>query len=285
MKKRSLSEIWIYPIKSLGGTKVERAKVQPKGLELDRRWMLVDAVGKFITQRTCPQMALFRVQIDNTLLVVNQHQPGGRGSSISFEQDTLSNKTLTATIFDDTVETVEVHPDLSQWFSFHLGFPCTLVRFPEENPRRVDVRYAVNNDHVSLADAYPYLVIGQSSLNDLNARMMQSLPINRFRPNFVFTDGEPFEEDTWKNISIGTTRFAGVKPCARCTIPTIDHETGVKGMEPTVTLARYRKLNNNIYFGQNLIALEPGEVNVGDEIVVHEFKPSILPSAAWTSSI
>ena len=145
---------------------------------------------------------------------------------------------------------------------------CRLVYFPEENGRPVDPLYNVNNEQVSLADAYPFLIIGQRSLDDLNSRLPQPLTINRFRPNLVFTGGEPYEEDTWRNISIGTTRFVGVKPCSRCFLTTVNPETGEKGIEPVRTLSTYRKRDNKIYFGQNLVALDHTEINVGDIITL-----------------
>ena len=140
--------------------------------------------------------------------------------------------------------------------------------FRKKIPGRVDPRYEVNHEQVSLADAYPFLIIGQSSLDDLNSRLTESLPMNRFRPNFVFTGGEPFEEDTWRNFSIGSTRFVGVKMCARCPLPTVNQDTAERGAEPLKTLSTYRKRDNKVYFGQNLVALDHNSVSVGDTITI-----------------
>jgi uncharacterized protein len=167
------------------------------------------------------------------------------------------------------VVVTEVSDTVSQWFTVQLGMRCRLVGFPEKNPRPVNPRYSVNNEHVGLADAYPFLIIGQSSLNDLNARLQEPLPMNRFRPNFVFTGGEPFEEDTWRNFAIGRNRFAGVKPCDRCVLTTVNQDTAEKGAEPLLTLSKYRKRDNKIYFGQNLVALDHTEVAVGDKITLN----------------
>jgi uncharacterized protein YcbX len=132
----------------------------------------------------------------------------------------------------------------------------------------VDPRYKVNDEHVSFADAYPFLIIGQSSLDDLNSRLGQPLPINRFRPNFVFEGGEPYVEDNWRNLRIGDARFVGVKLSDRCVMTTVDQVTAEKGAEPLKTLATYRKWNNKIYFGQNLVSLDHDKlVAVGDHIV------------------
>jgi uncharacterized protein YcbX len=164
------------------------------------------------------------------------------------------------------VEVFEVVGEYSQWFSQRLAMNCRLVYFPESKSRLVDVKYRLDNDHVSLADGYPFLIIGQSSLDDLNSRLEDIVPMNRFRPNFVFTGGHPFEEDNWRIFSIGNNRFAGVKPCGRCVLTTVDQETAVRGVEPLATLSTFRKVNNKINFGQNLIALDCHDIYEGDEI-------------------
>lgn len=262
MPRLTLTEIWIYPIKSLGGIRLSTAKVMAKGLELDRRWMLVDADGNCLTQRAHPIMSLFKLKVLKTQLTIEY-----RDDSIHLElNNPPASNPLSVTIWDDTVSTFEVNPSHSEWFSNRLGIPCKLVYFPEENDRPVNPKYHVNNEHVSLADAYPFLIIGQSSLDDLNARLSDPVPMNRFRPNFVFTGGSPYEEDTWRNFSIGSNRFVGVKPCDRCVLTTVNQETAEKGIEPLKTLSSYRKSNNKVYFGQNLVALEQKQVSVGDTI-------------------
>ena len=139
---------------------------------------------------------------------------------------------------------------------------------PEENPRPVDPAYNLNDDHVSLADGYPFLIIGQNSLDMLNEKLAAPVPMNRFRPNFVFTGGTPHVEDSWRNLLIGEIPFAGVKPCERCVLTTVNQETGEKGDEPLRTLSSYRNNGKSILFGQNLIALRNGIVRVGDSISI-----------------
>jgi hypothetical protein len=175
--------------------------------------------------------------------------------------------TFTASVWNDQVLVTEVDPAISNWFSRKLGSNCRLVQFPEPNLRPVDPAYRVNNDQVSLADGYPLLIIGQASLDDLNKRLATPVPMNRFRPNVVFTGGAPYAEEGWTRFRIGTNRFAGVKPCSRCVLTTIDQATAEKGVEPLATLATYRKKENKIYFGQNLIALDYETIAVGDPIV------------------
>ena len=109
-------------------------------------------------------------------------------------------------------------------------------------------------------------MIGQSSLDDLNSRLEFPVPMNRFRPNLVFTGGQPYEEDSWKLLTIGNNKFAGVKPCSRCVLTTVDQNTGEKGKEPLATLAKYRQHENKIYFGQNLLSIDHHTIHEGDEI-------------------
>ncbi len=261
MRELKLSEIWIYPVKSLGGIPLKSAKVFPKGLELDRRWMLVDEKGIFMTQRAHPRMALFKLAIHNNIVTVNHG-----ADKIELPSNNFSSNQMEVQVWDDVVTTLEVGAQYNQWFSDRLGLKCKLVFFPEKNPRPVDPHYAIGNDNTSLSDAYPFLIIGQSSLDDLNSRLAVPVPMNRFRPNFVFTGGEPFEEDLMREFSIGHNRFVAVKPCSRCVITTVNQDTGEKGTEPLKTLATYRQQNNKPNFGQNVIAIDHKEIHVGDII-------------------
>jgi uncharacterized protein len=271
MKELRLSEIWIYPVKSLGGIRLNSAKVFEKGLQFDRRWMLVDENGLFMTQRTNPRMALFKLAINgNTFIITFAQTPS---ASVELPAIRLNAGThargevLDARIWNDEVAVAETDPAISEWFSHRLQIKCRLVSFPEENPRAVDPEFSVNGENVSLADAYPFLLIGQSSLDDLNSKLAEPLPMNRFRPNFVFTGGKPYEEDTWSTVRIGGNRFAAVKQCARCALPTVNQDTAEKGIEPLYTLSTYRKNGNKVLFGQNLIAIDHAIVTEGDPVM------------------
>ena len=275
MHKRKINQIWIYPIKSLAGIRLKKTIVKQKGLQYDRRWMLVDSEGRFLTQREHPKMALFSVAIASGYLVIST-QPQGMDSVVqSIKLDlnaNVSGSFLKVNIWDDDVEAVEVNPDYSAWFSRHLNIECRLVFFPEENRRDADPDYAKNKEQVSLADGYPFLIIGQSSLDELNKKLKEPISIKRFRPNFVFTGGLPHEEDSWRNFKIGSVSFEGVKPCSRCVLITVNPETGEKGVEPLRELSMYRKKNSKVYFGENLLARSYGEVNEGDLIEIIDFK-------------
>jgi hypothetical protein len=137
---------------------------------------------------------------------------------------------------------------------------------PESSHRKMDPRYAVQGESVSFADGMPYVMIGQASLDELNQRLEVPISMDRFRPNLVFSGGEAYAEDQFKQLQIGEVEFQVVKPCARCVLITVNQQTGEKGKEPLATLATYRTVNNKIYFGQNAVALAPGIVRVGDPI-------------------
>ena len=262
-----LSEIWIYPVKSLGGFSVQQTEVTTRGLKYDRRWMLIDADNVFVTQRQVGDLALFKTAIAENLLHVT-HSPSGKTLSVNMEE--YLPEAITVEVWDDEMDAHEVSVEASAWFSELLGKPVRLVYMPDESLRPVDPQYAQTpEDITSFSDGYPILIIGQSSLDDLNNRLEKQIPINRFRPNFVFTGGNAFEEESWFEFSIGTTSFKGVKPCARCIVTTLNHETGQKtGKEPLHTLSNYRKAGNKILFGQNVLIVQTGTVSVGEEITV-----------------
>ncbi|MDN5284963.1 MAG: hypothetical protein JWR38_1237 [Mucilaginibacter sp.] len=260
----TISELYIYPIKSLGGISLTRAEVTDRGFKYDRRWMLVDEQNRFLTQREYPQMALLKVLVKNDGLLVTHYSQGS--IIVPFEQ---SGKTKhEVVIWDDTCTGVFVSNELDTWFSDALDIKCRLIYMPENTRRQVDQQYAPKGMITSFADAYPFLLIGQASLDDLNSRLAESLPMNRFRPNVVFTGGEPFEEDLMNHLHIAGINFYGAKLCARCVLTTIDQQTAIKAKEPLKTLATYRLRDKKILFGQNLIHKGIGVLSVGDTIDV-----------------
>ena len=275
-----LSEINIYPIKSLGGISLKNSVVENRGLQFDRRWMLVNEKNSFLTQRDFPQMATIGVEITADGLAVSSEN---KTLEITFQPDT--NEMASVKIWSSRCRAQIYGEKINDWFSGILQTNCKLVLMPEQSVRKVNYFYAVHReDAVSFADGYPILIAGENSLADLNSRLDPPVPMNRFRPNFVVSGAEAFAEDGWKQIKIGTTIFHVVKPCGRCVITTIDQTSGEKhGIEPLKTLASYRipkrSIKKKILFGQNLIAENTGEVlNVGDkiEIVETKNKPSFV---------
>ena len=247
----TLSEIYVYPIKSLGGIQLTEALVEKRGLQYDRRWMLTDPQGNFLTQRKFPQMALLQVAITEAGLLVTHKQQKMEPLLVPFEAN--DEKTKLVSIWNDVCFAFEISQETDKWFSEALGMPCKLVHMPNNALRHPDQEFARPRDLVSFADAFPFLIIGQESLNDLNRRLTEPVPMNRFRPNLVFTGGKAFAEDFWTEFKIGDTTFFPVKPCARCVVTTINQETAEKSDEPLKTLATYRTQNNKVNFGQNLI--------------------------------
>jgi uncharacterized protein YcbX len=259
----TLSEINIYPIKSLAGISLQSSEVEERGLKYDRRWLLVNESNSFFTQREFPEMALIKVAAEDTGLKIHHKTKIVEPLFIPFEfEHTKKDKVI---IWNDTVPGEFYNDQIDGWFSDILDTKCRLVKMPESTRRVVDKTY-VKNKIVSFADGYPFLIIGQASLDDLNSRLNKFLPMNRFRPNFVFTGGNPYEEDKWKKFKIGDVKFRAVKPCARCVITTTDQETAERAHEPLLTLSKYRKIENKVMFGMNLVCESTGEVKIGDKI-------------------
>lgn len=265
----SVSGLFIYPVKSLGGISVTEAKVTATGFEYDRRWMLVDRNGKFLTQRKIPSMTLLQVAIiQEGLYISHKHFPE---KNITVPFITSGHCTKRVQVWNDSCDAwCYDSPVMDAWFNEMLGVDCELVYMPDTTKRTVEQPYARNNEITSFSDAYPFLIIGQSSLDELNNKLEESVAINRFRPNIFFSAGAPFIEDGWEHFTINTVEFFGVKPCARCSIPTINPDTGVAGKEPIKTLATYRTENNKIKFGMNLLHRGNGVIKLGQEIVVHK---------------
>ena len=273
-----ISEINIYPIKSLGGISLNVSKIEERGLEFDRRWMLTDKNGEFLTQREFPKMATIEIQLCEDHLNVSY-----KDESLKIPFDFEKNKTQKVRVWQSICEAYVLPKEINDWFSDVLGTKCQLVYMPDETKREINQLFRQNNEIVSFADGYPILVIGENSLEYLNEKLeKEKLPMNRFRPNLVISGSDAFAEDHWKKIRIGKTVFRSTKPCARCVITTINQDEGAfNGKEPLKTLAKYRKakdvfpndfekldLNkNDVLFGQNLVAENFGEViKVGDEL-------------------
>ena len=269
----TLSALYIYPIKSLGGISVSEAIVNEKGFRYDRRFMLVTPSGGFMTQRTNHHMALIDVAVDRsrpggpdeTLHIWHRDQPDNVLTLPLTVLPNASDETIFVSIWDDeNLRATVVSPEADRWFSDALNKPCRLVFMPDSTRRPVDPAYDRRNNPghptaVSFADGYPYLLIGQASLDDLNQRLPQSIGMGRFRPNMVVSGSLPYDEDTWEQFRIGEVNLYGVKPCGRCVVTTIDPATGQKGCEPLHTLASYRQWKHKILFGQNVLAnAKPG---------------------------
>lgn len=270
MTSYCIRDLYVYPLKSGAGIRLDAVTLDGMGFSGDRRWMVVDEAGTFLSQRTLPRMALVRPAGTGSPLVLDA--PGMPPLSIAIP---AAGSRVEVTVWNDRCEAIECSPDASAWMRSFLGVACRLVYSPDDMDRRVDPTYAQAGDSVGFADGFPLLLIGQASLDDLNTRLVanrqMTVPMERFRPNVVVQGGAPYSEDEWEHLTVGpaTVRLDVVKPCARCATVVVDQSTGARGHEPLKTLAEYRRRNGSVYFGQNVIHRSGGTIKVGDPVEVH----------------
>lgn len=258
----SVKEIYIYPIKSLAGISCQNALAEEMGFENDRRWMLIDAENQMITQREHRIMSQFYPQIsDGKISITFQDQKH------EFSIDEHLENSIAVNVWDDKSEVIEVNKSTSKWFSEHLGFECKLVKIMKNGDRKHESSKLKETFNVSLADGYPYLMIGSQSLDFLNEKLADKITVLRFRPNIVISSQSPHEEDDFTTFKIGEVQFKNIKPCGRCIMVNNDPDNGKLKKEPLKTLSKYRNVNNSVLFGTNIVSLNSGIINVGDEII------------------
>ncbi len=261
----SLTELNLYPIKSAAGLSIEQAYVTFEGLLEDRRFMLAKPDGRFISARTHPRLQ--RVTVSSVAAGLDAQYEQHR---LAIRYSEFLEQPVKATVWDDTFSAVSTHPHYDTWFSKLLGEPVQLIWLGERSNRyRASLHTAV-----SFADGYPLLLVSEASLSDLNLRANAKLVMSQFRPNLVVSAKRAFEEDGWRRIRIGEVEFIVAKPCSRCVMTTI--ESGTEDFnhlkEPLATLLRYRyDRDGDVYFGQNLIAVNEGTVRCGDDIEILEY--------------
>ncbi|MBF8247485.1 MAG: hypothetical protein HW374_285 [Bacteroidetes bacterium] len=261
-----LSALSVYPVKSMGGISVSSWRVDERGPELDRRWMVVDKDNKFLTQRQIPRLALISVSLEKDQLVLNA--PGSGRMEIP-SRPTGTDR-VSVQVWKDEVQALPADSDVSNWISDYLGQRSNLVFMPDDSKRYVGRPYAVSRESYGFADAFPFLILSEGSLEELNRRLEKALPVNRFRPNLVLSGCEPFAEDGWKEIRIGQIEFRVAKPDSRCTTTTVDQSTAEVGKEPLKTLSTFRKKDGEVYFGQNALHRNPGTLSVGDPVSISQ---------------
>ena len=264
MPDLSVSQLAIYPVKSLAQIPLEQAFVDKLGLQNDRRWMVVDSTGKMVTQRQIARMCLIhqRLLSPGTLELQAPGMP-----DISVAKPT-SLTTCKVQVWDDICNAIDCGDTIASWLEQFLGIKCRLVYFPDTEVRSLDQSYAHPEDQTAFSDGFPILIISQASLDDLNDRLDQPVSMARFRPNIVIDGCEAYAEDNWKRIEIGDLRLRVVKPCSRCVIPTIDLNTAQKSSEPLKTLASYRSRDNKVFFGQNAIPDGSGSIEPGMRVKI-----------------
>ena len=259
-----LSDLIIYPIKSLAGIHLNHWQVTRTGLMYDRKWMLIDREGQFLSQRRLPRMSLISTALTDTQIIVS----AANQSDLALDLKPILGDTVQCQIWKDECTAHLISKVADEWFSDFLNTDCRLVYLPHNQIRIVDQTYALPTDQTAFSDGFPFLLISQASLDSLNQEMQLNIGMNRFRPNLVISGCEPYAEDTWRDIKIGQIQFRLPKPCARCSIPTIDPNTGETSKEPLATLNRLRKWQTHVYFGQNALHDRSGILQVGDSVEI-----------------
>lgn len=266
-------DLYLYPLKSAAGIRLDEARLDAFGLAGDRRWMVVDGRGRFLSQREQPRMALLRVSAGPALIVSAPDMPP---LIVPVPAMAGGAARVEVTVWDDCCQGIDAGDEAAGWLTMFIGEPCRLVYSPDDMVRPVDPAYAQPGDVTGFSDGFPLLLIGQGSLDDLNERLVAkgaaAVPMNRFRPNIVIEGAAPFAEDGWRRLAVGVAddvvHLDLVKPCARCSIVPVDQATGVRGKEPLTTLATYRRRDGNVFFGQNVLHRALGLLRVGDPVVI-----------------
>lgn len=259
--KPFLKALFLYPVKSLAGVEPTSWPLDRFGLRWDRRWMVVDPSGRFLTQRKLPKMATIGTAIDlEGRLRLFHPEMGEREVPVEPEGGEMEVK-----VWRDRVVAVRVGEEVDRWLEAILGTRCHLVFFPEGARRPVDPKFAPKEAVTAFSDGFPLLVLGEASLEALNSHLREPVSVRRFRPNLLIAGAEPYAEDRWRKIAISGIPIALVKPCPRCVVTTIDPDLGVPtGQEPLLTLGRLRRG----LFGQNGIHLAEGWLEVGAPVEV-----------------
>ncbi|MCP4996148.1 MAG: MOSC domain-containing protein [Gammaproteobacteria bacterium] len=269
MTEITLSGLFRYPVKSLRGTPLTAASLDPRGIALDRHWMLVDGTGGFLSQRKLPRMTLIQCELLDDRLCLEA--PGMPALEVGMQGQ---GGEMEVKVWQDRCLAMGVGAEVDSWLSNFLETECKLVYLPPGSRRQVDQQYASPSDQTGFSDGFPLLLISQASLDDLNGRLKIPVTMERFRPNLVVSGCEPYAEDRWRKIRMGGVTFRVAKPCSRCPVPTIDPETAERGVEPIKTLNGYRRRDNKVYFGQNLLHDGLGELKQGMAVELIEVDPA-----------
>ncbi len=255
-----------YPVKGLRGQPRHSVEVERCGFAGDRRWMVVDPDGRFMTQREQPAMARISVTAtpDGVILQSEAIAP------LFVPRPADAAPTTSVTVWRSTVPAASADQAAADWLHTALGLPCRLVYMIDPKARPVDPAFAEPDDRVGFADGFPVLLTSEESLDDLNRRLGQPVPMHRFRPNLVVSGGGAWGEDRWRRIQIGPVVFRLPKPCSRCAVTSVDQQTGERPVphEPLHTLGKFRRGPGGVMFGQNMIPETAGCISLGDPITV-----------------
>jgi uncharacterized protein len=277
-----VARLRLYPVKGLRGYDVDVAEVERCGLAGDRRWLVTQPDGTFLTQRQIAGMARIDARLRDGGLTLSADGFG----SVPVDMPDATAPTCEVTVWRSTLTARRAMDEAGRWLSDVLGRPCALAYMHDPQSRPVAEAYAHDGDSVSFADGFPVLLANEASLADLNRRLANPIPMTRFRPNIIVAATDPWAEDCWRRIRIGEAVFRIAKPCDRCIVTTTDQETGERldPSEPLRTLATFRRADAGVMFGQNLVPQRLGRIAVGDTVEVLEEGPSNVGAAAAAQS-
>jgi len=260
-----INQLFHFPVKSLKGVQLTQMELDSFGPKWDRRFMLADKSGRFLTQRECPAMGQISAEVADDQLVLTH---AGVKKALCLGELNQFAMHQPVTIWKDQVSARVIQHDINQWISEILQREVTLLFMDEDTHRQVDLKFAEQGDRTSFADGYPFLILSEASVRFLADRLGRELAIERFRPNIVVSGCDAFAEDKWKKIAINGIEFDIVKPCARCVIPTLDLETSEKQADVMQMMLKHRKHGKAVMMGQNAIHRETGILQVGQSIAV-----------------
>lgn len=274
MSKPIISQLIIFPIKSLGPVALQQVEVDSLGLVGDRRFMLVSETGQFITQRTRPDLTRFALKLyGSDYLIMDQLTQNHRVLSVN----PVLGDWVDVTLWDDEIHVREVADGISAWFSELLNESVRLVQIQSAAPRSIEIKYQTSgSQQSSFADSLPILLASESSYQEVEHHFGASFDWMRFRANVIISGAKAFEEDSWVEFSLGTVRLFGAKPCARCQLVNVNPATGEVDKSMLEVLSRFRKVGNKVYFGQQAVPVVSGRIAVGDEIHVEKTKDALL---------
>lgn len=257
-----IERLTVYPVKGLAGLERTEATVTPFGLAGDRRYMLIDPEGRFMTQRMTPALTQFAVKplSDDRISIAMPGSGTLELPLIDSEAAALMEDTRRVQIWDDSLDAHVGHAEADAFFSDALEQDVRLAWMPPGAQRMADPTYARRDERVSFADGFPILVLGRASIEELNERLEQPVRLNRFRANVLVGGSHPWAEDAWKQLMTEQVTLDLVKPCARCAVIATDQETGERSKEPTATLATYRKRDGKVMVGMNAVAHPDGGI-------------------------
>lgn len=261
-----VSGIHLYPLKSAASFSLQEVEVDRLGLSGDRRWMLVDSDSRALTQREIPRLArVHAVPAIGGLEVVALGMP-----PLAIPVPSPETEAVRTRIHKRTAHGRPAGDEAAEWFSEFLETRCRLLYLPPELAIPVAPPWGGASDRTAFSDGFPVLLIGESSLGELNRRLARPVPMDRFRPNLVVSGSEPFEEDSWNEVRIGGLTFRAVKPCPRCVVTTVDQVSGVADPsgEPLATLASFRRRDGKVWFGMNLLGAGTGSIRLADPVQV-----------------